>query len=574
MSTDYTSKINLLKDFKEVFGEVVSIKSYELFKMFTIEEILDDRFENEVLVHLFSNKYGGITDLFQDYNAYRRLMENGLTDETTLLLINKIFKLVENGKISKNTLPRMRIITENDVLVFEKIINEGYNDMMFILPVPDSAYSEYGTGENMKDFLIKTLDKFLVTCADFELIEKTYDIIKAYTSINYVNFPLVIMNPFLADEQKISVIKKTYIQKDITKYMTFIKNNITDLKDLDAFIEATVTQNNRVKEKTARTLDVIRRVFFGMRGDYGNLNIDRYENFSIIEKKYKKLFTHKIIKEVYDQSSDYHVKENIIVFLYKLFENDSFIDNLGRATVLPKYGNYLIRDIRSTFETKVKGVSDDLEIAFFKYVVEKNSASSMIQSFPEIYTYFEKYPEIFMNKVSKELCYFREMSRWYIESTCKETLRFYRKMPKVILKDISLAETMIVNNLFLGKTNSYYSEGPKETLEKLGYLLEDMDALIDANPYMKEFIIEKMLMPYADLDEINSVILQGSSDILRDRDAITDLKTFTKKHTEYDAIEAYIKIFTDLAEKLCPEQESIVENLNKLKRDLQILISI
>lgn len=66
---------------------------------------------------------------------------------------------------------------------------------------------------------------------------------------NFGNWPVICTNQNIASEDRISVIKKKFIQKDQIKYLSFIRDNVSDMSMLDEFIQATVIQNNRVKEK-------------------------------------------------------------------------------------------------------------------------------------------------------------------------------------------------------------------------------------------------------------------------------------------------------------------------------------
>ena len=51
------------------------------------------------------------------------------------------------------------------------------------------------------------------------------------------------------------------------------------------------------------------------------------------------------------------------------------------------------------------------------------------------------------------------------------------------------------------------------------------------------------------------------------------LKTAFNVNTEYDAIEALIRQFVTLSKELFPEKTDIVKNLEKVKIDLQVLVS-
>jgi len=57
---------------------------------------------------------------------------------------------------------------------------------------------------------------------------------------DYKGFPLIIMNQNIEQEEKIKALKLVYIQKDFPQYKRFFRKNLTNLMDLDSFIEAVV----------------------------------------------------------------------------------------------------------------------------------------------------------------------------------------------------------------------------------------------------------------------------------------------------------------------------------------------
>lgn len=80
----------------------------------------------------------------------------------------------------------------------------------------------------------------------------------------YSNYPIIIFNDNITKEERIEFIKKTFVQKNICKYMNTFQEKMKDFSLLDDFITATVTQNNKVKEKEIATRNVLERFFLGM----------------------------------------------------------------------------------------------------------------------------------------------------------------------------------------------------------------------------------------------------------------------------------------------------------------------
>ena len=65
---------------------------------------------------------------------------------------------------------------------------------------------------------------------------------------DFEKWPILITNQNISKEEKINILKKTYKQKDLSKYISYFKE-VNDLEVIDILIETVVFQNNRVREK-------------------------------------------------------------------------------------------------------------------------------------------------------------------------------------------------------------------------------------------------------------------------------------------------------------------------------------
>ena len=200
-------------------------------------------------------------------------------------------------------------------------------------------------------------------------IKKTIEMIKKNNPL-YMNFPLVIMNPNISIDDKISAVKSTYRQKDLPKYLKYFRSKLTDLNDLDAFIEATILQNNRVKEKDSNIVYLFKTIFIpgnGARIDYAS-----FKNLDVFAKKYlpgyflnpqfiEKLYANAVNLETceYWRKDEYH----------KLIRNIFAYATFDQILEISKKTNKLIclnRNITDMFNNKIierngKHYVDELE---------------------------------------------------------------------------------------------------------------------------------------------------------------------------------------------------------------------
>ena len=558
-------RIELIKEFKKVFGDVVSINNSEIFNMLPLEQILDDDFENEFLKFMYRGSKEGLLNLFSDSNAYFKLRRREDYNELQYKekLIQKLFDLAfVKGMIDKDDLARFNIIEDNKIYVLEKVLREDLLGRVFPISNGSGYYRTLG------EQLVNTLDKFLITCSDFDLIEKAYNGFSSYYP-EYVNYPLIIINEALTSEQKISIIKKTYIQKDITKYMSFVKKNIKNLKHLDEFIEATITQNNRVREKEARTLDIFRRVFFGMRSDYSDIQLDRYENFDVIKTKYKHLFTNEAIRTFQDMADNYTITENISRFLFALFKDDEFELRMEKAIAFPNLGRMFIQNISQTYN-EIKG-DEKKEEMLFKYVAETMNMYNFVDSFSEAFSVIHKYPEIFRQSIQKDLDVMKISSMWRLDEELDRILKITKQFKtKELIDMIPFGSDIDRRSLFLA---SRRNSNPAESLSRFLKCVKEYRKLAEHNEYFKDFLYEKVFSYYEDDENTNSFVLQETSEVLKDDYRMKNLKVGLGVTSDYDAIEKLVRQFTILSKELYPDKTEIIKNLEKVKVDLQVLVS-
>lgn len=146
----------------------------------------------------------------------------------------------------------------------------------------------------------------------------------------YCNYPLLIMNQNLTKEAKIKAIKLTYRQKDFPKYKSYIREKITNLNDLDVFIEATITQNNRVREKEANIQKLFKDIFvsgdYSLRRRFSSTN--SFQGVKEFTEKYRKYFMDpKFVHQFYREAvSGFSTNESVRNTQYESFIQLMFMD--------------------------------------------------------------------------------------------------------------------------------------------------------------------------------------------------------------------------------------------------------
>jgi hypothetical protein len=133
-------------------------------------------------------------------------------------------------------------------------LKSGYYFDQIIQTIDSINCNNLMTGQDVAEFLFKNeffkkgwvsssdINKFidnLVISAKLTDTKEFIDMIKKQVP-DYKGFPLIIMNQNIEQEEKIKALKLVYIQKDFPQYKRFFRKNLTNLMDLDSFIEAVV----------------------------------------------------------------------------------------------------------------------------------------------------------------------------------------------------------------------------------------------------------------------------------------------------------------------------------------------
>jgi len=237
-------------------------------------------------------------------------------------------------------------------------------------------YSISKTFEDPSTFLLELYENFskhLVNNSDFNSfidsllakenikdITTTIDIIKKCNK-NYLNFPLIVINSNISDEEKTKAIKLTFKQKDFPKYKSFLLDNIKDLKDLAIYIDTTVINNNRVHQKEDGIIDILKSVLIS-----GERNIFAdYSSFDVINKEY-----------FVDKYMPY-------------FNNKDFMGRFYKAAVLGaiRRSDYKANEYSSLSHTIIqRGDNVDTKIEYVRNNLDSLTSSTIQNIFSDMYS--------------------------------------------------------------------------------------------------------------------------------------------------------------------------------------------
>lgn len=205
----------------------------------------------------------------------------------------------------------------------------------------------------------------------------------------YDGYPIVILNPNIESAEKIKIIKKTYIQKNLNHYSRYIRNNIKDMNDLDAFIEATVLQNNHVKNKSDGVINITRRIIVGMCTDYYKFNLESKLHATEFLNKYKKYYDGTALRSLYSYSANYSQTGEIEDLITTLYKDSPIVDRLNLAAACPK-ADFLISsnyDALYTDPNSTPEIKDSL-IKFYTSKSIANNGTDLLKIYKNIITTF------------------------------------------------------------------------------------------------------------------------------------------------------------------------------------------
>jgi hypothetical protein len=566
----FKEKIEMIKEFtKEFDRNVIDINERNLLGKISLEEFLDPMFENEFINILYSYHYSHSKT---NVDKFLLLVQDNRIDN----FMEKLNK-EQREKVYDKIIDKMK---ETDISIrgnFLNLKNDEYSE--FLLKIIDNNLLNRFYN-NYEDF-IKLAANYAMSYKDLITINKiktAFDKDPEFSKL-YVDYPLVIINKNLKKEDKIEIIKSTYRKKDLNKYTKFIRNNLRDMNDLDDFIEATILQNNRVHKERSNFIDLIRRIFIGMRGEYfyGEINLDKLENVEEFTNKYRDYFTTEVVKDL-TQISNWHIQNNVINFISKLFKNQNFEYKMIVSRGNQAIGQRLFSNLDEIPEEIIG--NEKLERLYLNYMINTSSKiTDMLNSdFHLTMSYVNKYPEIF-SEAFREAYKIGSNGNYYtyysIMSDTNTIINFLSNLKEdnIVKFELFTEEYFIklgmVSNLSEWNSHNSISTDANKFFNVIIPILEET---CENNPIFKQYLYKKYFNQFENEDYMNDMVTNISKILNTDRIGSAVVSEFNENSLQ----DVIIKLFTKLKDfaKILPDSDLIVENIEKARDELIIICTL
>jgi len=560
-------KIELIKDVQKTFSnQSVSIDSSHIVKTLTIDEILSDEFENELLLILDSYEKNAATrfiKFLEDYSTRNTFRD--ILDEDKEKIIDKYIRLANSDdSISINTRSMALLNGKEDYFVSSVLKSKSFKVFM------------------NSDDIHRLLDNTMVN-SDSETIMSLFEHLSKI-NFEYTNYPLVILNKNLDQEQKISIIKQTYKQKDLNKYTIFMKEKLVDLNDLDSFIEAIIIRNNRVKEKSKSIIDLLRRLFVGIKGNNSSVDFSKYKNAEDFFEKYRLYFTKNVIENLTSENS-YYINRNTIKFLSQLFKSSTFEEKIKVSMINNEVGDHLFSESKE-IPSDVIGIPEKEE-AYLEYIVKRNSIYVLIENFglEKAAEFVNKYSSL-IKHISKKFNLDGKVS-YYDDDNAPKALEFFKLLSDDVFShpdfDVSHPQSngKKIYKFFGLEENERNRYDAFRNFSAFNVLIKNIFDVFSSKYYsksLKERLYNTYLNVYEDEDFVNSELLEKLTVVFSNKDAILSLKNKTDQSFKND-YEVFQKVLfvsvLKFFENFYPEKyETVKNNFQRLENNLRIIVNI
>jgi hypothetical protein len=566
-------KIEAAKTAKKILGSSISFDVPSIARTLEIEEILSDEFENELLVLVwgrinFSESKKQLFISAMEGDIGNRIADKFTQDERKKL-VDKYIRL--SPECSQVNIRNLRITDGIEGYLMSQLIATGSVDVFLKSDASDMA---------------RYLDDAMLN-SNYATVKSLYDGLSKKEGFEYNNWPIVIINGKLGQSQKIEMIKATFRQKDVNKYTEYIRSNMTDLDDLDSFIEATIMQNNRITEKDRNVVDIIKRIFVGVRGKNYSVDMSKFSNKDKFFDKYRKYFVNpNLINQMAEDESSYYSRRNSVNFLSAMFAKLSFAEKLDIAKNSPRLGSELIDD------DKTKQLTPDIlndaktQRAFCEYMTSKDEGKIR-----RIYNNYGKEntlmlirnnPDVFVKPVAKSLKISSSNTGWG-ELDPKDSIDLLLSLDD----DFVSREDFHVNrnperNRMMGflkneentwRTMGAISDFYLEKLPGISIVLRS-DRLRKA---LKDKIYKLFFSQLEDEDFVNGDLLNQMSSIVSEKEFMAEAGNRIAKNprSASDVIDAVVAKYKEMIGAHYPEKlEAISENLDKLAMSLKVIAGV
>jgi len=572
MANNIKNKIAALKEVEKIFPNMIDITYYRLAQSLSIEEILSNEFENGLLQILKEYKNSESNDL-----SFFEIMKSGpfvstlfeKFDENQIkLIIDKFFKLaVANKEYLK------KFESEREFQNMELLVNKSNSPLSYVIQkiIDNELWGVMKENASLfNDFFNRTMSS-----ASYNEILKLHKVLTKQFA-NYTGYPLVVINPNVSRENKVEFITKTFKQKDMASYMVFIRNNMTDLMDLDSFIEATIISNARIKEKAKNIEDMFQRIFVGMRGEaWGRININKYLNTENFFKKYIAYFPLEKASKFVNSFSSYNQNRNSKEFITALYHHTDLATKIKLSTLNEDIGSLLFSNPNDVMENTIKGDVEN-EKLFLSYIMsnERNDIMNFLKD--EFAIYVNKYPETFSNYLKNKM-HLENYDSWYdSRDNIGRKLKIITSFSTEVLKKLVLLSPERAKLIGCKFDNqNRWSREQDRSLNTYRIFIDNLSKNIeDFSDENKELVFKATFGYYESEDFIKEDMFTGLTALLKDESDIKDIKKAFNVSSDGDAVNALFELTTSFISKYYPEKTEILANLEQLRKNISLVIAL
>jgi hypothetical protein len=590
---NFKEKIELLNKVKTEFPRGVDLNFQNITSTISVNDVISTDFE-ELFLPLFE-KYKENNDSAK--KVFNTKLESSRYSDSIGRELSYIFRARQDrNKIIDKYFRYAEELGSFNLANFAFLSEDGDENYINSKILTNEKLSEIMINTNSRDVISKLWDKVLMT-ADENTINGLVKFLEENKS-EYTNLPLVILNKNISNDNKISIIVKTYKQKDLNKYTTFMRENIVDLNDLDSFIEATVLQNNRVKEKERAVQDVIKRIFVGIRGNSSSVNFSKFIHTAAFFAKYRKYMTPNFCQAIMNENN-YYTRRNSNELVTQFYMDAEFEDKMFISSKIRGLGQKLFDNISNTLELhKNDPVKEKL---ILNYMLTEFSMNELWKKFgmEELAKAVNKHPEVFGPRMGKLIDLTEKSSSWRRNVNMDEVIEFLKLIDTSVLerKDFLFVGSIEDQSYELERTrnfgfssdndnnkkSSYYSNNAPLFVDFLNNFLRNTKMILS---HLKSDVIKKkfydtFFYTYGDEDYVQSELLSILTSSL-DKKTMDDIINTANKNdvgklfNEQNIFEDLIfKSVIKVIEEFYPEHyDNVKTNLETLETSLKIIINI
>ena len=365
--------------------------------------------------------------------------------------------------------------------------------------------------ENKKTHLFET--KSIINMIDNTIANEDFDdafvdrVLEAFP--NYNGFILTLTNPNVPYAKKYATLKKSFRQKHFNEYVSQLSKNLTDLNDLDTFIDVTIVNNNRIKEKNKNIWNVFRRIFVGTK-----LTSVRYncalKNKKDFFDKYSKYITPSVLAElVKDMYSDYNINDNMSLLIRDMYSNLSLNDKLDLCIS----NDYVFRSLIAGNTSLKDMFIDNDDVTIRNKIIKLNASRNGNSGLTSLINIFTKNIIDYLNTNYDENIIGKELIGLPLNEVPTSAL-YFSLLSDELFEKVDLYRPGVTNKLFIISDATQYRavEVTNNMLAFIGNLMKI------ASPKKKEIIYNKIFAFLENEDSVSD-LLEFASDIISDKNS-------------------------------------------------------